>query len=136
MGIISAVLIPAVACIAGGFLYIRKKQSTRDSMKSWRYTDRGSAIDNESTLSKQTMPLKSYDRAISPISDSSTIETNSSKKRRSYDGVYHTHEPLPNRPDIDFEEKEWDLKVPNSPTESDSTDSMRKTASPSKESDV
>lgn len=136
MAIISAVLVPAVGCIAGGFLYIRKRQSTGSSTKSWRYTDRESGIDNESTLSKQTMPLKSYDRAISPISDSSTTDTSSTKKRRSYDGVYHTHEPLPNRPDIEFEEKEWDLKVPNSPTESDSTDSMRKTASPSKESDV
>lgn len=132
MGIISAVLVPAIGCIAAGFLYIRKKQSTGDSTKSWRYT----TADNESTLSKQTIPLKAYDRTISPISDSSTIETNSTRKRRSYDRVYRTNEPLPNRPDIDFEEKEWDLKVPNSPTESDSTDSMRKTASPSKESDV
>lgn len=136
MGIISAVLLPVVCCIACGFLYMRKKQSTGSSTKSWGFIDRGSAIDNESTLSKQTMPLKPYDRTISPISDDSTIENNSSRKRRSYDGVYHTNEPLPNRPNIDFEEKEWDLKVPNSPTESDSTDSMRKTASPSKESDV
>ncbi|XP_032663680.1 protein mesh isoform X1 [Odontomachus brunneus] len=135
MGIISAVLIPVVGCIAGGYFYIRKKQSTGSSTKSWRSIDRGSGIDNESTLSKQTMPLKPYDRAVSPISDDSTIENNSSRKRRIYDRVYRTNEPLPNRPDIDFEEKEWDLKEPNSPTESDSTDSMRKTASP-KESDV
>ncbi|XP_014488092.1 PREDICTED: protein mesh [Dinoponera quadriceps] len=134
MGIISAVLVPVVGCIAGGYLYARKKGSRSSSTKSWRYTDR---IDNDSTLSKQTVPLKPYDRAVSPISDSSTTDTSSTKKhRRSYDGVYRTHEPLPNRPDVDFEEKEWDLKVPNSPTESDSTDSMRKTASLSKESDV
>lgn len=107
-------------------------------MKSWRYSERDSGIDNESTL-KQSAPLKSYDdRAITPISDTSTIETNSgTKKRRNYDRVYRTHEPLPNRPDIDFEDKEWDLKDPISPTGSDSgTDSIRKTGSPSKESDV
>ncbi|KAK3909063.1 Protein mesh [Frankliniella fusca] len=26
-----------------------------------------------------------------------------------YDGVYHTHEPLPGKPDIEFEDKAWDL---------------------------
>jgi len=134
MGIISAVLIPVVACIAFGFIYIRRNQSQGGSTKSWRYSD------NDST--KQNTPLKSYDdRAITPISDTSTIgvmETNNStRKRRSYDKVYRTHEPLPNRPDVDFEDKEWDLKDPISLAGSDSgTDSIRKTGSPSKESDV
>lgn len=105
-------------------------------MKSWRYSEQGSGIDNESALLKQTVPLKSYDRAISPISDASTIDTNSARKRRSYDRVYRTNEPLPDKPDIDFEDKEWDLKEPNSPAGSDSTDSFRKTGSPAKESDV
>jgi len=124
-----------VACIAGGFIYIRRNQTRGGSTKSWRY----SGIDNESTLPKQNTPLKPYDdRAITPISDTSTIETNSgTRKRRSYDKVYRTHEPLPNRPDIDFEDKEWDLKDPISPAGSDSgTDSIRKTGSPSKESNV
>ena len=31
------------------------------------------------------------------------------KKRRVYDGVYHTNEPLPGRPLIEFEDKPWDL---------------------------
>lgn len=136
MGIIAAVIIPVVACIVGGFLYIRKNQTRGGSTKSWGYTGRVSTADNESTLSK---PLKAYDdRAITPISDASTIETNSSpRKRRSYDRVYRTHEPLPNRPDIDFEDKEWDLKEPVSLTGSDSgADSIRKTNSPTRESDV
>lgn len=136
MGIISAVLIPVMACIAGGFLYIRRNQRQGGSMKSWRYTGSGreSGIDNDSTLSK----LKSFDdRAITPISDDSAVETGTgTRKRRSYDKVYRTHEPLPNRPDVDFEDKEWDLKEPVSPAASDSgTDSIRKT-SPAKESDV
>lgn len=134
MGIISIVLIPVVACIVGGFLYIRRNQMQGGSTKSWRYSER--STDNESTLKQ---PLKSYDdRAITPISDTSTNETNSStRKRRSYDRVYRTHEPLPNRPNIDFEDKEFDLKEPTSPTGSDSgADSIRKTGSPAKESDV
>jgi len=136
MGIIAVVIIPVMACIVGGFLYIRKNQTQGGSMRSWGYTGRVSTVDNESTLSK---PLKTYDdRTITPISDTSTIETNSSpRKRRNYDRVYRTHEPLPNRPDIDFEDKEWDLKEPVSPTGSDSgADSIRKTHSPTKESDV
>lgn len=138
MGIISIVLIPIVACIVGGFLYVRRSRMRGGSTKSWRYSERGSGTDNESVL-KQTTPLKSYDdRAITPISDASTIDTNTgTRKRRSYDKVYHTHEPLPNRPYIDFEEKEFDLKEPISPTGSDSgADSIRKTNSPAKESDV
>jgi len=135
MGIISVVLIPVIVCIAGGFFYIRRNQRRGGSTKSWRYSDRESGIDNGSTLSK----LKSFDdRAITPISDASTVEANSgTRKRRNYDKVYRTHEPLPNRPDIDFEDKEWDLREPNSPAGSDSgTDSNRKTGSPTKESDV
>lgn len=138
MGIICAVLIPVLGCIVFGFIYVRRNQSQESSMKSWRYSERDSGIDNESTL-KQSTPLKSYDdRAITPISDTSTIETNSgTRKRRTYDKVYRTNEPLPNRPYIDFEDKEWDLKYPTSPTGSESgTDSIRKTGSPTKESDV
>ena len=30
--------------------------------------------------------------------------------RRTYDGVYRTHEPLPGKPLIEFEDKVWDLE--------------------------
>lgn len=33
----------------------------------------------------------------------------STNPRRSYDAVYRTHEPLPGKPDVDFEPKVWDL---------------------------
>ncbi|XP_054014766.1 protein mesh isoform X1 [Hylaeus anthracinus] len=136
MGIICAVLIPIVAIIGGAFLYIRKQQSNGSSVKSWRYSLRESNADNESTL-RQTTPLKPYVRAISPTSDTSTTPS-TSKKRHSYDKVYRTNEPLPNMPDVDFEDKDWDLKEPNSPTESEKSmiESVRKAGSPSKESDV
>ncbi|XP_066592875.1 protein mesh isoform X2 [Prorops nasuta] len=138
MGIISAVLIPLAALIGCVFVFIRNNQKQGGSItRSWRYSERGSGVDNESTILKTLTPLKAYDRPVSPESDTSTIGSNP-KKRRSYDKVYRTHEPLPNRPDIEFEEKDWDLKEPNSPTESDVTiDSIKKTAgSPTRESDV
>ncbi|XP_076767109.1 sushi domain containing 2 mesh isoform X1 [Xylocopa sonorina] len=137
MGIICAVLIPVTGCVAGAFLYIRKNQSQGNSVKSWRYSERGSGVDNDSTLSKQAVPLKVYNRPISPVSETSTIPS-SLKKPLSYDKVYRTHEPLPNRPDVDFEDKDWDVQEPQSPTDSErtTTDSIRQVGSPSKESDV
>ncbi|KAK1121815.1 hypothetical protein K0M31_010127 [Melipona bicolor] len=133
MGIICAVLIPVTACVAGAFLYVRKNQTQGSSVKSWRYSERSSGVDNDSTLSR----LKTLDRSVSPVSDTSASPS-VIKKPHSYDKVYRTHEPLPNRPDVDFEDKDWDLKEPNSPTESEksATDSIRKAGSPSKESDV
>ncbi|XP_043516783.1 protein mesh isoform X1 [Frieseomelitta varia] len=134
MGIICAVLIPVTACVAGAFLYIRKNQTQGSSVKSWRYSERSSGVDNDSTLLSR---LKTLDRSVSPVSDTSTSPS-VIKKPHSYDKVYRTHEPLPNRPDVDFEDKDWDLKEPNSPTESEksATDSVKKAGSPSKESDV
>lgn len=136
MGIISAVLIPAIILICVAFVYIRKNQKQDGSAKSWRFSDRSTVVDNNSP--RQLTPLKAFDRAISPTSDSSTNTSGTLLKRRSYDRVYRTHEPLPNRPNSEFEEKVWDLKEPNSLDSSDSitTDTTRKTASPSKESDV
>ncbi|KOX76807.1 hypothetical protein WN51_11134 [Melipona quadrifasciata] len=130
MGIICAVLIPVTACVAGAFLYVRKNQTQGSSVKSWRYSERSSGVDNDSTLSR----LKTLDRSVSPVSDTSTSPS-VIKKPHSYDKVYRTHEPLPNRPDVDFEDKDWDLKEPNSPTESEksATDSIRKAGSPSQQ---
>lgn len=137
MGIICAVLIPVAGLVTAAFLYMRKNQTRGTSVKSWRYSERGSAIDNDSTLLKQATPLKTYDRAVSPVSDASTTQS-SFKKPYTYDKVYHTHEPLPNRPDVEFEDKDWDLKEPNSPTDSEKSmaESIRKAGSPTKESDV
>ncbi|XP_076646307.1 sushi domain containing 2 mesh isoform X1 [Halictus rubicundus] len=136
MGIICVVLIPVVGCVAGAFFLIRKNQANESSDKSWRYSERVSAID-DSTLLRQSTPLKTFDRPISPESDTSTATT-ASKKRHSYDRVYRTNEPLPDKPDIEFEEKDWDLKEPQSPTDSEKStaESIRKAGSPTKESDV
>lgn len=42
-------------------------------------------------------------------SDNSELDDNSIKKTRNYDGTYDTHEPLKNKPDIQFEPKKMDL---------------------------
>ena len=136
MAIISAFMFPLLGCVAGVFVCIRKNQSQGSSTKSWRFSDRGSII-NDQTLSRQTTPLKYYDRTLSPVSDSSSSASGTARKRRTYDGVYYTHEPLPNRPVIDFEEKDWDLREPSSFDGSESTiESSKKTGTPNKESDV
>lgn len=46
---------------------------------------------------------------MSPVSDRSSSGSNTSKKRRSYDKTYKTHEPLKGLPEVEFEEKQWDL---------------------------
>lgn len=138
IGILCAILIPVIACAAAIFVCLRRNQQQQgSSTKSWHFSDRGS-INNDSFAIRQTTPLKSsYERTLSPTSDSSSNISGTARKRRTYDGVYYTHEPLPNRPDINFEEKDWDLKDPKSTSESDSTfESMKKPESPSKESDV
>lgn len=49
----------------------------------------------------------------SPLSEPSTstgrLAGTSPKRKRHYDGVYRTNEPLPGKPLIEFEDKVWDL---------------------------
>lgn len=60
------------------------------------------------------------------------INKGQGKKRRSYDGMYRTHEPLPGPSSVDFGKKLWDLEeeengrgpdVSSSPPESEITSS-------------
>lgn len=61
---------------------------------------------------------------MSPVSDrSSSGSSNTSKKRRSYDKTYRTHEPLKGLPEVEFEEKQWDLDEAPSPTSEYGSDS-------------
>lgn len=53
---------------------------------------------------------------MSPVSDRSSSGSSTSKKRRSYDKTYRTHEPLKGLPEVEFEEKQWDLDETPSPT--------------------
>lgn len=53
---------------------------------------------------------------MSPVSDRSSSGSSTSKKRRSYDKTYRTNEPLKGLPEVEFEEKPWDLNDTPSPT--------------------
>lgn len=53
----------------------------------------------------------------SGLSDEPSTRRNS-EKRRNYDRSYNTNEPLPGKPDYEFEEKPWDLPSPTSTTPS------------------
>lgn len=53
----------------------------------------------------------------SGLSDEPSTRRNS-EKRRNYDRSYNTNEPLPGKPDYEFEEKPWDLPSPASSTPS------------------
>lgn len=52
---------------------------------------------------------------MSPVSDRSSSGSSTSKKRRSYDKTYRTNEPLKGLPEVEFEEKQWDLDASPSP---------------------
>jgi len=39
-----------------------------------------------------------------------SVTKSSKQSRRTYDRVYRTHEPLPGKPLIEFEDKVWDLE--------------------------
>lgn len=82
-----------------------------------------------STSSKETPLIKSTVTRAAPLppsaqdGDSSGLgyadsnrsdsgrsdKSGSSKKRRAYDKIYRTNEPIPGAPDVDFPEKLWDL---------------------------
>lgn len=139
MGIMSIIILPAIILIAIGLIFIRKyRNDSEKPSRSWKFSERSSGIYNDLSLPRHDVSLKNIDRAVSPSSESSTGTSSFGTKRRLYDKVYRTHEPLPNRPDIEFEDKDWDLKESISPDDaSDSaTNSIKKTESPSKESDV
>lgn len=60
--------------------------------------------------STQVSPIFTPDESPNPaISNSSTLSSTAKKKKINYDGVYHTNEPLQNRPDVVWEDKDWDV---------------------------
>lgn len=75
-----------------------------------------SSVSSPLVDSQQVPMMSSQSSRSSLLSDERTHSTHSkassgetTKKRRKYDGVYRTNEPLPGKPLIEFEEKVWDL---------------------------
>lgn len=113
-GIILAVIVPIITILAYIAYRLLKRMKGDDS--SWTYKAAPTRLHTED--SRTVSPTDSIYK--SPIlSYTSSTDTNSLKKRRSYDKVYRTNEPLQGKPDVEFEEKPWDLDS-SSPTETDS----------------
>ena len=100
MGIIAAVLLPALLLLGIVVAMIR-----------------GNQIQGGGSPGRAPSSGASTQRATTPS------PKHAEQKRRKYDGVYRTHEPLPGKPDVDFEDKDWDLTLdePHSPTSSSSS---------------
>lgn len=112
-GIILAVLIPLILLIAFAAITIYRKIA-QSKKNSWEYEHNpktGSLHRFKTPVSTDYEYEEEDDMPQSPVStDSQKSDTGigSMKKRRSYDKVYRTHEPLQGRPNGEFENKSWD----------------------------
>lgn len=79
-------------CIICAVYCYRKR--ARKVEPGWKLTMPRSRAGSRTTLRQMT----------NDGSDSDTL-----KKSRSYEKVYRTHEPLPDKPNIEFQDKKWDL---------------------------
>jgi len=133
IGIIMAVMLPIMIVIAAAWLAWRNKQQGKGrgrGLSSWQFA-KGDSPDTplkgfvseevDSVLDPPSPPLSSPTNTdtLSPPASTpspkensppvSTLSSRGSKSRRSYDKVYRTHEPLPGKPAVEFENKVWDL---------------------------
>lgn len=99
------------ACVA---YHIIKRRTVKDtSTESWQYK----AELDHSMAPLKAMPAsvggfsayRNSDGAASDRSSSGSSTLGGMKKRRMYDRSYRTHEPLPGKPPVDFDDKLWDL---------------------------
>lgn len=108
--VLGAILLPLIiilVCI-GAFYYRKHKRNTPNN--SWKYQPHNDVPPTASTSllqQKTTPPLETDKVDEHPV----TSQALPQKTRTPfiYDRTYDTHEPLPGRPDIDFEDKDWDL---------------------------
>lgn len=102
-GIIAGTLLPLIVVILLVYICYFHDNSEKKSAASWKY------FQNRSTYRKspQTSLLSSQPK--SDESDNSSPQ-NGTKHRRQYDKVYRTHEPLPGKPNVDFSDRDENLK--------------------------
>lgn len=125
--IILLILIPMLLCLAYIGLKMFRSYSENGS-DSWfinppsrsasrlRLNEPDSVIENRN-LSPLVISDDDYTYKSPIASDLSSPSSSDSKKRRSYDRTYRTHEPLEGLPEIEFEEKPWDLESVSPETE-------------------
>ncbi|XP_031341767.1 protein mesh isoform X1 [Photinus pyralis] len=124
-GIVLAILIPLVLCLVyAGFRLFNSYNKNKDSLlfnppsrsaSRLKLNEAEPMMQNSRTISPTTPPSDEFNEYTyrSPVgSDRSSTSSGNSKKRRSYEKSYRTHEPLEGLPEIDFEDKAWDLEDP------------------------
>lgn len=101
-----------IGCLCGtGYCFYKKR---KDEKTAWEFNiprSRSSSrirLNDPALYSQEGSPLESPNRVMSPVSDTSSLGSNN-RVKRSYDKSYKTNEPLPDKPDVEWEEKEWDL---------------------------
>ncbi|XP_008192790.2 protein mesh isoform X1 [Tribolium castaneum] len=98
-GIVLAVIIPILLIIAFCAFSLFKRLANDKS--SWQY--------NAVKSSRPLSPMSDDGSSLrSPVPSDRSSTSSLGKKRRSYDKVYRTHEPLEGLPETEFEEKPWD----------------------------
>lgn len=132
VGVLTCLLFPAIVIVAVLVVCFKKKRKDEDASKSWRFSERGSGLDDKDSSIKPSPFVRSFGSSRSAVKN--VAQVSPSRIRRSYEGVYLTHEPLPNRPNVEFEDKDWDLRRDYS--SSSPSEAARNLDSPSKESDV
>ena len=125
-GIILAVLIPIILVIAYVVFIVCKRYS--NDRNSWQYNAAPAEPTTRTKLTEArplSPPMSDDEYSLrSPAPSDRSSTSSMGKKRRSYDKVYRTHEPLEGLPETDFEDKPWDVeydpdnKPPPSPTTS------------------
>lgn len=110
-GIVLAILVPMVACV-GGVAFCFCKNREKD--ETWEFniprsrSNSRARINDPALYSPELSPNESPNRVQSPVSDISSLGSNN-KVKRAYDKSYKTNEPLPGKPDVEWEEKDWDI---------------------------
>ncbi|KAJ8947709.1 hypothetical protein NQ318_001548 [Aromia moschata] len=134
-GIILAVLIPLILLIVYIAFRVYKRFVNTEDDSDWQYDDTSK---EKAALSMARSPSLEYsDEEFSKSPEPSDKSDSGSilKKRRSYDKSYRTHEPLKDRPDVEFEEKPWDpntneYEPESKPMKSPAVESPTSTTSP------
>lgn len=118
-GIVLAIILPMLACVGGvAFCFFKKR---KESSTNWEFTiprsrsNSRAKINDPALYSPEFSPNESPNRVMSPVSDTSSTASNS-KMKRNYEKSYRTNEPLPGKPDVEWEEKDWDISPDGSDT--------------------
>lgn len=118
-----SIVVPVLLCLALVAFLIFK--SYRKNKETWLFNPPSRAASRLKL--NESEPMTDNFRAVSPRTPPSDEDFNDytyrspagsersstgSSKRRSYEKSYRTHEPLEGVPEVDFEEKPWDLEYP------------------------